>query len=328
MKFKSNIALHAQGETVRRDPGFWDKFKSMFGARPNLDTDRVRTQLTTAYLVQGAKKSLERLGVSNAVGLVIDGQVLFEDRSGRADDFGDLFLSFYENEAVYGRDFKDLRLTVEHREAGVHFVIEIVGRGEHVRDEATIKVIVAGRITEFEPRPGEDAEAFRKRVEPHLSTPAFTEAHRLQFDAFVERVRDGLRDAMPEVRVSSPEASAMVERPAGSGRAGRQGRGGARTPAPNDPNDPRYDPYDRHYPSPMHDIATMLFWSSMLSWAWHPHYVVIDQSGTPVGSTEDLGAGGDEGEVGDSDEEMDLGDGGVEDAGDAGDDGFDFGDDW
>lgn len=322
MKFKSTISLHAQGETVRRDPGFWDKFKQLFGARPNLDTDRVRTQLTTAYLVQGAKKGLARLGVNNAVALVIDGQVLFEDRAGRADDFGDLFLSFYENEAVYGRDFKALRLTVEHREAGVHFVIEIAGRGEHVRDEATVKVIVSGRITEFEPRPGEDAETFRKRVEPHLSTPAFSEAHRLQFDAFVERVRDGLRDAMPEVRVSAPEANAMVERPA---RAGRPARGGAR---PTDPDDPRYDPYDQHYPNPMHDLATMLFWSSMLSWAWHPHYVIVDQSGAPVGSTEDLGVGGDGREAGDTDEEMDLGDGGGEGAGEGGDDGFDFGDDW
>lgn len=323
MKLKSTISLHAQGEMIQRDPGFWDKLKKVFGARPNLETDRVRTQLTTAYLVQGAKKALERLDVNNAVALVIDGQVLFEDRAGSPDDFRDLFLSFYENEAVYGRDFKDLRLTVEHREAGLHFVIEIVGRGEHVRDEATAKVIVSARITEFEPRPGEDAETFRQRITPHLATPAFTEAHRLQFDAFVERARDGLRDALPEVRVTSPEANAMVERPA------KVGRGGARQAGrPRDPHDPRYDPYEQHYPSPMHDLATMIFWSSMMSWAWHPHYVVVDQGGTPVGSTEDLsGSNVEDGEVGEPDDEMDLGEGGDGDHGDAGD-GFDFGDDW
>jgi hypothetical protein len=283
VRFKSSIALHAAGETIRREPGLWDKFRTVFGGSPDLDTGRVRTQVTTAHLVQGVKRSLERLGVDNAIALVIDGQVLFEDRAGREEDFGDLFLAFYENEAVYGQDFEELRLTVEHRQAGVHYVIEIVGRGEHVKDEATAKAIIAGRITEFEPRPDEDAETFRLRVTPHLETPAFTETHRLQFESFVERVRDGLRDAMPDVRVSGAEAKSLVERP-----ARREGPAARPAKAPQNPYDARYDPYDRHYPSPMHDVATLLFWHSMMSWTWHPHYVVVDPSGSELGAFDDL----------------------------------------
>ncbi len=314
MKFKSTFGLHAQGETIRREPGFWDKFKKAFGGNPNLDTDRVQTLLTTAHLLSGTKKALERIGITNAVALVIDGQVLFEDRTGKADDVGDLFLAFYENEALYGRDFKELSLTVEHREGGLHVLVEITARGEHVRDESTAVVTISGRITEFEPRQGEDAEAFRKRVEPHLASPAFTEAHRLQYETFVERVRDGIMAALADVKVSPVESQTRVQKPDKGGRTPAQQR-------PPRPGEPGYDPYDRYYPSPMHDIATMMFWSSMMSWAWSPSYIVINSAGTPVGTTDQLAEEG----GAESLEEADTGDSGAE--ADSGDDGgFDWGD--
>jgi hypothetical protein len=316
VKFKSTFALHAQGETIRREPGFWDKFKKVFGATPNLDTDRVQTLLTTAHLLSGVKKALERVGITNAVALVIDGQVLFEDRTGKADDVGDLFLAFYENEAMYGRDFKALSLTVEHREGGLHVVIEVTAKGEHQRDESTALVTLSGRITEFEPRQGEDAEAFRKRVEPHLASPAFTESHRMQYESFVERVREGLMGALADVKLSPVESQTRVQKPEKAGRTP------ARRGEPQ-PGEPGYDPYDRYYPSPMHDLATMMFWTSMMSWAWHPTYVVVNGAGTPVGTTDEAMADGGEG-LDEGGDEGDSGDSGEVDAGDDG--GFDWGD--
>ena len=185
-RFESTIALHARGDTVLRDPTFWDKVKRVFGRKPDLDTQRVRTHLTTAHLVGGARHALERMGVKNALALVIDGHVLFEDHAGVDDDFDDMFLAFYENESVHGRDFRELRLTVEHLEAGLHLVIAIVAHGVHERDEATASVIVTA-----------DRSALP-------IAPALAWAQRRQFEAFVLRVRDGLRDALPDVRVSAP----------------------------------------------------------------------------------------------------------------------------
>ncbi len=318
MKFRSKVHLKSDGETIRRDPGFWERVGKLFGASPNLDTTRVRTNLSAAHLLSGVKKALERAGVDNAIALTIDGQVLFEDRKGAAGDLVDLFTAFYENEMVYGRDFKQLVLTVEHAEAGVHYVLELEGRGEHEKDEATVTLDLSGRITEFEPRQGEDADAFRARVEPFLATPTFAETHRLQFESFVERLRDALAAGLPEVRVDRPVAETVAVRP-GKPRGARRGAGQGQAGRPTR-GQPGYDPYDQHYPSYGADLGTLLFWHSMMHWAWHPGYVVMDTSGQVLGTADAMAADGALDAPVDADVGGDLG---VEDAsgelGDAGD---------
>ena len=319
MKFKATLSLFASGDVVQRNPTLWEKVKKAFGGDPNLDTDRVKTRLQAADLVMGCKRALERLGVDNAVALVVDGQALFEDKKGEAHDAGDLFLAFFENENVFGKEFNDLRLVVEHREAGLHHIIELVGSGEHDRSHATVLVHVGGRVTDLEPRAGEDADAFRRRVEPLLATPALAETSRLQFETFAARVHEALGAALSGVRIVASDARSLVERPGKPTR--RQGRGA--TP-PAGPHDPRYDPHERWAPSPMGDIATMLFWSSMMSWAWHPTYVVVDSGGRELGSTDELASAGGDGAL---DAEGDDTGAGDDDGGDLGDDGGDLGDD-
>ncbi|MCC6622125.1 MAG: hypothetical protein IT385_12755 [Deltaproteobacteria bacterium] len=324
MKFKATLRIHTTGDIVQRNPNFWDKFKKAFGGKPNLDTDRVKTKLQATELVMGAKRALERLGVDDAIALMVDSQVLFEDKHGRPGDASDLFTSFFENEDVYGREFEQLRLAVEHRDAGLHYVIEIVASGVHDKSKATALVHIGGRVMDLEPRVGEDAEAFRARVMPLLATPALAETSRLQFETFAARVDEALKAALAGVRVTMDDPKPQVERPG-------KGRGQPQQPQPDDP---RYDPYGRYHPSPLGDIATMLFWTSMMSWAWHPHYVVIDQSGNEVGSTENLDAasGGDGTSDGGGMDDPGGPDGGDIDAGDGGDfdagGDFDFGGDW
>jgi len=336
MKFKSTLRIHTTGDIVQRNPRFWDKVKKTFGGRPNLDTDRIKTRMQAADLVMGVKRALERLGIDDAVALIVDQQVLFEDKKGRPGDATELFTAFFENEDVYGREFEDLRLAVEHREAGLHYVLEVVATGVHDKAAATALVHIGGRVADLQPQPGETAEAFRARVEPLLATPALAETSRLQFESFAARVDEALRAALTGVRITSDEARSLVQKP---GAAARRGRGAG---APAGPGDAQYDPHERWHPSPMGDIATMLFWTSMMSWAWHPTYVVVDQSGNELGTTQDLdsgglgdgtsddgglGGGGEDGGGGGEDGGGDLGDGGG-DLGDGGDFGGDFGGDW
>jgi|GEM_PF-5494800 len=131
-RFESIIALHAAGDTVRRDVTFWGKVMRAFGSKTELASEQVHTHLTTAHLVGATKVVLQRLGVHNAVSLVIDGHVLFEDRAGRDDDFNELFLAFYANEGRYGRDFHGLFLSFEHLAAGMHLSI-VVDRARRAR---------------------------------------------------------------------------------------------------------------------------------------------------------------------------------------------------
>lgn len=281
MRLDGRIALVAKGEAVRREVGFWDRFKKVFGKNPKLETDRVQTLMTTAHLLAGVKRALDTVGVTNAIALVIDGETLFEDREGRADDVGDLFAAFYENEELYGGDFSEVLLTVEHREAGLHLVLELCARGEHKTDESTIEIRVSGRSIDFEPRPGEEVAAYTGRVAGLVASPTHPEAQRLQFERWVQRIRDALAGALPDARVSGVATAVRVMRVAsgagGSVKAARRGEAG-------------YDPLCHHYPNPMEATLTAVFWGAMATWAWHPSYEVVDEDGTVAGTTEALGA--------------------------------------
>jgi hypothetical protein len=124
------------------------------------------------------REALSRLGATNAVSLVIDDTVLFQDKDQRPDDLGDLFLAFHEHADVFGKEFRMLRLAVEHDEAGIHYVLEVVARTEHPEQEAAARLVIGGRVKDFEPKPGEDAQAYRERVEPLTRNPGLFEVHR------------------------------------------------------------------------------------------------------------------------------------------------------
>jgi hypothetical protein len=166
MRLHGVIELQVPGEQVLRKPNTWDKVKRAFGGEPDLRTDKVRTSLEATAIVEAMRAALRRLGASNAVSLVVDEQVLFQDREGRADDLGDLFLAFHDNAPVFGGGFSLLRLAVEHQEAGLHLVIELIARSEHPATEAAARVVIGGRIQEFEPLPGEASPAVRVLREP------------------------------------------------------------------------------------------------------------------------------------------------------------------
>jgi hypothetical protein len=304
MKLHGVIELTVAGERVLRAPNFWDKVKQAFGGEPDLRTDTVRASLEATAIVEAVRGSLGRLGATNAISLVIDDHVLYQDREGRPDDFGDLFLAFHDNAPVFGGSFRLLRLAAEHEEAGLHLVIETIVRSEHPADEPAARVIVAGRVREFEPRRGEDADTYRSRVGPLAQDPTRFEAPKRLFESFVARLGDALHASMPDAEVRTVEANAVIERPT------------QRPAKPAPPTSRRYDPYAHHYGGPLDSVVSVLMWSSLLSMGHHhPDVVVSDPEG-------DAG-GGDDGGQGDGGDF----DGGGDAGGDGGGD-FDFGGDF
>ncbi len=277
MKLAGTVSVRVAGEDILRNPRLWDKVKSTFGATPDLRTGRRKAALEAAAVVDAVRDALRTLGATNAVSLVVDDIVLFQDRDGRADDLGDLFLAFHEQSDALGGDFKLLRLAVEHVEAGLHMVVEVQARGEHAADEAAVRVLISGRIHELEPRKGEDAATYRARVEPLTKDTAMIDVARLQFESFVTRVRDAIGRAMPEANAEVVRAEAQIQRP-----------GGKEAEAPG-PNDRRYDPYDNYYPSPMGMMMNMMMWSAIFSMAMPPHVTVVNHVGEPVGTADTPG---------------------------------------
>jgi hypothetical protein len=317
MKLFGQIAVHVRGEDILRKPGILDKLKKAFGGTPDLRTGKMRASLEAAVLVDSVRDALRKLDIDNAVSLIVDELTLFQDKEGRPGDLGDLFLAFHEHSPVIGGSGFDLiRLTVEHVEAGLHMVIEVQAKSEHAATDPAVRVIVSGRLHDLAPRRGEDAETYRKRVEPITKDPSGLEVSRMQFESFVERVRDAIAAAMPDARVQVVTAEARVQRPPRNGRQPEQRE--------QDPRGRQYDPYDAWYPSPFGTMLSVMMWSSLFSMMHTPHYTVINEYNEPSGHTDDPGAehgdtGGDHGG-----DHGDHGDGGAhgDDGGDGGGDGW------
>ncbi|HEY5921416.1 MAG TPA: hypothetical protein VIV11_07085 [Kofleriaceae bacterium] len=333
MKLYGTIAIHVHAEDILRTPKFWDKLKRAFGGKPDLRTGHQRASLEATAIVEAARDALRNLGATNAISLVVDNTVLFHDRDGKPDDLGDLFLAFHDNSSVFGEGFDELRLAVEHHEAGLHVVIELQARSEHPKGTPAMRVVISGRIEALTPRPGEDAEAYRKRAEPIAGDTKALELYRAQFTAFAERVRNALAATMPTARVEIEKAEPRIVRP----------NPNAKDAAPEPPDSRNYDPFLYYYPSPLYFTMDMLMWSAMFSMMMPPHFTVVDHHNHVQGYADDPGiqqgptasepaAGGDNYWSGDNEAGADTGaDAGTDTGADAGggwwdgDGGGDFG---
>ena len=281
MKLIGALAVHIQGEAILRQPGVWDKLRRTYGGEPNLRTGRMKAAIAASAVVDSVRDALRRLGANNAVSLVVDDLVLFQDKEGKPDDLGDLFLAFHEQSDVIGGGFNLLRLAVEHVEAGLHLVIEVQAKGIHPEGEPPVRVVISGRVHDLEPRRGEAAEAYRTRIEPIVKDKAALEIARVQFESFVSRVKDAVAMAMPEARVDVVTAEARVQRPGDNDKL-------ATRPAA-EPVSRQYDPFDYYYPSPLYSVMNVMMWSSIFSMGMSPGVVVINQGGDPVGTVETPG---------------------------------------
>lgn len=123
MRLVGQIYVTVPSAMVRRDPTLLEKLRQRLGGQVNLDTGEVQNQLEATVVVDGVKRALARLGVTNALSLVIDEQVIFQDTDGKIDDLPDLALALVDHASVFGRSFRELRLAAEHEEAGLHLVI-------------------------------------------------------------------------------------------------------------------------------------------------------------------------------------------------------------
>jgi hypothetical protein len=282
MRLVGTIAIHLNGSLITRQPTFWEKLKQGLGGKVDLTTDRVKVELEATALVDQVRKALERLGVDNALSLVIDDTVIYQDTAGKPGDLPDLVIALSEHASIFGRGFKEMRFAAEREEAGLHLVIETVARTEHSAGKPSAIVSVGGRLRALEPRPGEAAEQYQQRVQPLVKDPTAFETARLQFESFVARLVGVLQTAMPEARVEEVRSEArLVKAPE---RAPAE-----RPAAPLEPTHPAYDPFMVYYPSPMGMVLDAMIISSLMhSFAPSPAILVVNPVGQTLGSVDEV----------------------------------------
>lgn len=283
MRLVGQIHVTVRGDIVLRDPSWWEKVKRGLGSRVNLETDEVKNGIEATTIVDAVRRALGRLGVGNALSLVIDDTVIFQDAEGKPDDLPDLVLALSEHASVFGRGFRELRFAAEHEEAGLRLVIETRARTRHRKDEPAAIVSVGARLSELEPVRGESAEVYRARVEPLIKDATRFESARHAFESFVQRLEGALAAMLPDADVVEKKAETrLVRAPAGAVTAPERQE--------DRPLAPAYDPYLRYYPSPMGMVLDAMIFSSVMHMMMPPAMMVVSPLGAPLGSVAEVQA--------------------------------------
>jgi hypothetical protein len=177
----------------------WDRFKALWQT-VDLGTERVRDQIEAATFVYEFKGALDAIGIDNARSLVVDGVTVFHDAHDAKGDLPDLVLALSEHVSVFGETCRELRLGVEHEEAGLELVLDATVISEHAKEAPSARICVLGQLVELQPLRGESAEDYRARIDPFVSDPKRSAAVRLQFGAFISRLEAALARVFAETR--------------------------------------------------------------------------------------------------------------------------------
>jgi len=211
VRYAASIEIDLPTDVIERSPTFWDGCKALVGADVNLSTDRVRNRIEAVTFLYEVRRALDSLGIHNARSLVVDGVVVFEDHEGRPDDLSDLMFAFADHELVLSDACRNLRLSVEHEEAGLNFELEARIALEHDRTEPAARVSVLGRVLDLGPRPLESTEAYRARIERLISAPKHWAAVKVQFATFVSRLEQALGAVLPGASMKTTERALELE---------------------------------------------------------------------------------------------------------------------
>jgi hypothetical protein len=227
VRFAANLDIALPSDIVERAPTLWDTCRAFIGARVDLATERVRNRMEGATFLHQVRSALAALGIDNARFLVVDGVMVFEDTRGQPHDLPELMVAFADHVLLLTEGCRELRVCVEHEEAGMNLEIEARAALEHASQEPGARVSVLGRLLDLAPRPDETSEAYRERIAPFATDPRRVAAIRLHFDTFVSRLERALEVALPGASVTTALHSLGVD-----GDAMARAQAAASRPAP------------------------------------------------------------------------------------------------
>lgn len=125
MRLTAQARIYLPGEELFRKPSFWDNVKGAFGADVDLRTGELQITSDVLATTEQVQQGLQLAKVTNAVSLVVDNDVIYQDLEDRADDAQLLVQAMRRSASRFNAGFKTLRAVFEHSEAGLHMLIEV-----------------------------------------------------------------------------------------------------------------------------------------------------------------------------------------------------------
>ena len=282
MRLVAQGRIYLPGEEVFREPRFWDKVKHFLGGEMDLRTGEQQLTRTGLALTEQVQLGLARAGVDNAVSLVVDTDVVFQDDAGVAGDAEMLVAAMRTAHDRFDAGFATLRAVFEHAEAGLHALIEITIKMQHASDAPAATVAIGARADELRPREGESMEDARERIGKRLAEPTLVPTYQNLLAEFCTRIHQGLAASFPRGRVEMDPPELAVVRPSAAeiqdAAQDRDQRRASLRSAPAYPRGgyygPYYDPWGTYYRDPMDTMVNLMILDAMLTPRAHWGYGV------------------------------------------------------
>lgn len=306
MRLVAQGRIYLPGEQVFREPRFWDKVKHFLGGEMELATGEQQLTRTGLALTEQVQGGLARAGVDNAVSLVVDTDVVFQDNDGVAGDAEMLVAAMRTAHDRFDAGFATLRAVFEHATGGLHALIEVTVKMQHPADAPAATIAIGARADELRPQEGETMEAARERIGKRLADAALVPTYKNLLADFCSRLQQGLATSFPRGRVEMDQPELAVVRPSAAEiQDAAQDRDQRRASLRSSPAYPRggyygpyYDPWGTYYRDPMDTFVNLMILDAMISprhgWGYGAgtlgsswgHYGtnvhVIHSSGTPI----------------------------------------------
>jgi hypothetical protein len=286
---KTRSWVNLPSEETDRKPTLGERLAALFGKEQDLASGRERLTLSNVSLLGGLRRGFQAAGISNVISLLVDRRVIYIDHHEMPDDFA-LLIEAAQHSGFAALPFDEMHLVLEHREAGLHTIIDVRIVSECAVDEEEMTVICSARLEELRIRPGETAALYQARVGEFSVRERALDHARLQLDQLTERMAVELERHIVGATTRREPAIVEIIRPETNQIArfrdlefGSDVKEPSYRPVPTHRRNGAYaDPFFYYYYDPYYDFTSWIMLDMMLHHgAYHSHHVhVVDPNGT------------------------------------------------
>ncbi len=293
---QTRVLLQGGGEEVFRKPSFWDKFKGFLGSDVDLRPGAVSLAGTALALTAQVQQAFKLAKVTNAVSLVVDKDIVYQDVDDKPDDADLLLQAARRGAARFAQAFEVVRIVFEWQGGGISVLIEAIVRGKYRPGEPAVVLSYGARIDALRPADGEDTETAKERIGKALADVNVVPVAKNTLDGLVGRVEGALSRTFVAAQFETDHADVNVRKPSGQevrDMAGNwQNHHADLRQAPNYAygwNSRYYDPWGTYYYDPMDTFVSLMVIDAVMHphhhhWGWGPGYLGSSWSsyGAPV----------------------------------------------
>ena len=210
---KSLIHVNLPSAETERGIGPLEWIRSQFGAEIDLQSGQEELTVSGVTLMTSVVAGFDKAGVTNAIALLVDKNVVYKDVNDEADDLH-LIPEAAGTSGSLLKPFNEMHMVLTHSELGIHFIFDVRIRNEVMLGEDEMTVAVSGRSEELRIRQGETASAYADRVRGITAQETIVDEWRTAFAAKVDGVGKALENPKlldEAVIAAAGDADAEVE---------------------------------------------------------------------------------------------------------------------